>query len=139
MREEPFRHDALKSSEGLNAVTIYKLMAGTLLIVGGVALGIYVANMTIELIYGEQAPPLVTRIQELAAEKAAAEVAKQDIPEIKLAPDLMEAVLYGLTFLFLTIPIMVASMLMKAGINLMQGEANEAIAMLAAQLKRSQR
>ncbi|PQO31113.1 hypothetical protein C5Y96_12205 [Blastopirellula marina] len=139
MRDEPFRHDALKSSEGLSAVTIYKLMVGTLLIVAGVALGIYVANATLELIYGEVPPPLIARIQDIAAEKAAAEAANQNVPEIKLAPDLMQAILYALTFFFLTIPIMVASMLMGAGVKLMQGEANEAIAMLAERLKKTER
>ncbi|MBA2117518.1 hypothetical protein [Bremerella alba] len=138
MRDDPFRHDALKSSEGLSAVTIYKLMAGTLLIVLGVALGIYVANATLELIYGQEAPPLIARIQDIAEEKAAAEVANQDVPVIKLAPDLMQAILYGLTFFLLIIPISVASMLVGAGVKLMQGEANEAIAMLAERLKKSE-
>ncbi len=136
MREEPFRHEALKSSEGLSAVTIYKLLAGTLLIVLAAGLGIYVANATLELIYAEAPPPMITHIQEIAAEKAAAEAANQNVPDFKLAPDLMQAILYALTFLFLTIPVMVASMLMAAGVKLMQGEANEAIAMLAEQLKK---
>lgn len=96
------------------------------------------ANTTLELIYGEVPPPLIARIQDIAAEKAAAEVANQNVPEIKLAPDLMQAILYGLTFFLLTIPIMVASMLMQAGVKLMQGEANEAIAMLAERLKKSE-
>lgn len=139
MRDDPFRHDALKSSEGLGAVTIYKLMVGTLLILAGVALGIYVANSTLELIYGDAPPPLIARIQDIAAEKAAAEAANQNVPVIKLAPDLMQAILYALTFFFLTIPIMVASMLIGAGVKLMQGEANEAIAMLAERLKKSER
>ncbi|QDU78273.1 hypothetical protein Pan97_53580 [Bremerella volcania] len=138
MRDDQFRHDALKSSDGINAVTVYKLMAGTLLVLLAVALGIYVANATLELIYGEVPPPLIARIQDVAAEKAAAEAANQNVPEIKLAPDLMQAILYALTFFLLTIPIMVASMIMAAGIKLMQGEANEAIAMLAERLKKSQ-
>jgi len=138
MRDDQFRHDALKSSEGLNAVTIYKLLAGTLLVILGVALGIYVANTTLELIYAEVPPSMIARVQEIAAEKAAAEAANQNVPEIKLAPELMEALLYGLTFFFLLIPIMVASMLIHGGIKLMQGEANEAIAMLAERLKKSE-
>ncbi|MEW4563841.1 hypothetical protein AB1K70_15005 [Bremerella sp. JC770] len=136
MRDDQFRHDALKSSEGLNAVTIYKLLAGTLLVILGVALGIYVANATLELIYAEVPPAMIARVQEIAAEKAAAEAANQNVPEIKLAPELMEALLYGLTFFFLLIPIMVASMLVHGGIKLMQGEANEVIAMLAERLKK---
>lgn len=138
MRDDEFRHDALKSSDGLNAVTIYKLLAGTILIVMAVGLGIYVANATLEVIYGELPPPLIARIQDIAAERAAAEAANQNVPEIKLAPDLVQALLYALTFFLLTIPIMVASMLMGAGVKLMQGEANEAIAMLAERLKKSE-
>ncbi|WDI44493.1 hypothetical protein [Bremerella sp. P1] len=138
MRDDEFRHDALKSSDGLNAVTIYKLLAGTILIVMAVGLGIYVANATLEVIYGEVPPPLIARIQDIAAERAAAEAANQNVPEIKLAPDLVQALLYALTFFLLTIPIMVASMLMGAGVKLMQGEANEAIAMLAERLKKSE-
>ena len=136
MREEPFRHDALKGSDGPGAVTIYKLMGGTLLVLVAVALGIYVANSALELIYSDVPPPLISRIQGIAAEKVAAEAANQNVPDFKLAPDLMQALLYGLTFFILIIPVTVASMIMAAGIKLMQGEANEAIAMLAERLKK---
>jgi len=138
MRDDDFRHDALKSTEGPSAVTLYKLMAGTLLVLLGVALGIYVANATLGVIFGQEAPPLIARVQDLAKEKAAAEAANQNLPEIKLAPDLTQAILYALTFFLLTIPIMVASMLVGAGVKLMQGEANEAIAMLAERLKKTE-
>ena len=137
MSNDPFRHEAVRSSDGLSAVTIFKLLAGSLLVILGVALGIYVANIAIELIYSKEPAPLIEQITDMAAEKVAAEAANQNVQEIKLAPDLLKTVLLALTFFLLIIPTTVASMLLSAGVKLMQGEANEAIAMLAERLKKS--
>ena len=134
---DDFQHQALRVGSQMSAASIFKLMVGTLLLLMGVALGLYVANVAFEVIYSETPVPLIERISALAEEKIAAEAANPNVPNIKLPPELLRTVLYGLTFLMLTIPVMIASMLLATGAKLMQGEMNEAITMLAERLKKT--
>ncbi|PQO46265.1 hypothetical protein [Blastopirellula marina] len=134
--EDSFRHEALRGGDGPSAVAIFKLMLGTLLIVAGAALGVYLAEAAMRVVFGDEPPPMMQHISELTIEKAKAEVPNPNIQTLRLAPDVMQTIQYGLTFFLLLIPMIIATSLISAGVKLMRGEASEVVAMLAAKLSK---
>ena len=134
--EELFRHEALRGGDGPSAVTIFKLMLGTLLIVLGAGLGFYLAEGAMQVVFGDEPPPMMQHISKLAIEKAQAEVPNPNIQTLRLAPDVMQTIQYGLTFFLLLIPTVIATSLISAGVKLMRGEATEVVAMLAERLSK---
>lgn len=133
------RHESVRGSDGANLLDIFKLMVGTLLIVVGAGLGIYLAESVFQVVFGDEPPAMIERVAELAVEKVKAEAPNANAQQIELAPDLMQTILYGLTFFLLLLPMIVATTLISSGVKLMRGQANEVIAMLAEKLTKSDR
>lgn len=137
--DDHLRHDAVRGSDGASLLDIFKLMVGTLLIVVGAGLGIYLAESVFQVVFGDEPPAMIERVAELAVKKVKAEAPNANAQQIELAPDLMQTILYGLTFFLLLLPMIVATTLISSGVKLMRGQANEVIAMLAEKLTKSDR
>ncbi|MBI1248799.1 hypothetical protein GC197_13285 [bacterium] len=135
MRNE-YEPGAIVRSESFSSITLFKVMMGTLLILTGGGMAIYAGVSALQIIYSEP-PPLIEHVTNLAADKVDAQAPNQNVPVIQLAPPVMKTVLYFLSFLLLTLPLIAASILVGGGVKLMQGEANEVIGMLAERLKKS--
>ena len=134
MRNE-YEPGAIVSSESFSSVALFKLMVGTLLILAGMGLGIYAGISALQIIYAEP-PRLIEQVTKSVVDEVVKEGPNPNAQVIQLAPPLMKTVLYFLSFLLLTIPLIVASILVGGGVNLMRSESNEVIKLLAERLKK---
>lgn len=131
-------HESLHiDQQGSNLFSIYKAFAGTVLIVIGVVLGLYVAIAAFNIIDGDDPPGIVNRFAVPAAENTVEKAKEQTGPQFDLSPDLKRIAVYVLAFLILILPATVATTLISTGAKLLRGEATEALNLLAERLKRS--
>jgi len=127
-------HEALESSgDGSQTLAFYRAFAGTILTGLGVVLGGYVAMVAFDLINGEAPPKILDQAQgaivDVAEEKV--EENKDDLPELKLSPEIMRFLYFAMTFVILILPTAVATSMISNGTRLMYFEAGEAINILA--------
>lgn len=128
-------HESLNSDQqGSNLFSIYKTFAGTVLIVIGVVLGLYVAIAAFNMIDGDDPPGIVNRFAEPAAEDVVEKAEEQTGQQFDLSSDLKCIAVYVLAFLILILPATIATTLISTGAKLLRGEATEALNLLAERL-----
>ena len=121
MHHEP--NPATESSVGI--LSLYKALAGTLLLTIGVILGIYVAVTAFGLIQGQDPPGLVQQFAAQAGPLPIAVPAGDGQPTFQIPPEVMRACIYLLTCLLLSLPTLLASAFVNAGARLMHGDTAE--------------
>lgn len=137
MHDYPTTHESIRPDQiGSNPLAVYRALAGTVLVMTGVILGIYVAMTVFGLIAGDDPPGIVRQFSESLDEKVAEEVAANGGQSLDLSSDVKRLVLYGVTFLLLVLPCGIAKTLITSGTNLMSGEAAAAFKQIVEQLKK---
>ena len=126
-------HEATESNESnRRLLPLYQTAAGTVLLVIGVILGIYVSVTAFGLIRGQQPPGLVRQFTAQAAAQSA--TLPDGATTLQLPPGTMQACIYLLTFLLLGLPTLIAAACLRAGARLMHGDTAEALQKLAERL-----
>ena len=136
MTDYPTTPESLRPDQiGINPLAAYRALAGTILIVTGVVLGVYVAMTVFGLIKGDEPPGIVRQFADSLDEEIAEEVAANGVQPLDLSSDVKRIVLYGIAFLLLVLPFGIAKTLITSGASLMSGEAAAALKQIAKQLK----
>ena len=137
MPDYPTTQESIRPDQiGINPLTAYRVLAGTILIVTGVVLGLYVAMTVFGLIKGDEPPGIVRQFAESLDEKVAEEVAAHGVQSLDLSSDVKRIVLYGVAFLLLLLPCGIAQTLIKSGTSLMCGEWAAAFKQIVERLKK---
>lgn len=137
MPDYPTTHESIRPDQiGSNPLAAYRALAGTILIVTGVVLGLYVAMTVFGLIKGDEPPGIARQFAQSLDEKVAEEVAANGVQPMDLSSDVKRIVLYGVAFLLLVLPFGTAKTLSTSGTNLMNGDAAATLKQIAEQLKK---
>ncbi|MBP85984.1 MAG: hypothetical protein CMJ64_04575 [Planctomycetaceae bacterium] len=138
MPDYPTTQESIRPDQiGINPLTAYRVLAGTILIVTGVVLGLYVAMTVFGLIKGDEPPGIVRQFADSLDEKVAEEVAANGVQPLDLSSDVKRLVLYVVAFLLLVLPFGIAKTLITSGTSLMSGEAAAVLKQIAEQLKKN--
>ena len=137
MPDYPTEHESIRPDQiGTNPLAAYRALAGTILVVTGVVLGLYVAMTVFGLIKGDEPPGIVRQFADSLDEEVAEEVAANGAQPLDLSSDVKRIALYGLALLLLALPFGIAKTLITSGTSLMSGEAAAALKQIAKQLKK---
>ena len=128
----------------VNFAATFRMMAGILLLVVGILLGLYLANTALGLIFAKEPPAIVTRVTqplmnhtENAVNIVANEVANnanRAAQPVELSLGIKQLVVYFIVFLLMVIPASIATNLIRGGVKLMRSEESEALEKIAERL-----
>jgi len=138
MSEYGMPHESQSEIQQPNQLlTMYKAFVGTVLVAIGLILGLYVAITVFKIINGSVPPGIITQFAEPAADQLIENAQENLRQAFDLSPDVKRVILYSLTFLFLVLPVAIATSLISAGAKLMHSDAAEALKIIAEKLKKT--
>lgn len=110
--------------DGPSLLVLFRTGLGTLLILGGLGIGLYLAKFAIDLIGGAEPPRLVAQ---LTSDPVQGQVElpppNQGKAQFELSASSMKSVAYGLTFMLLLIPAGISRALLSAGAGMLDFES----------------
>ena len=131
-------HESQRGDESpFQMLKVLKTFVGTGMIVIGLIVALYVAISVFQIIKGDDPPAIINRFAEPATEEMVANAEASALQAFDLSPDVKQIVLYAMTFLFMVLPVAIATSLISAGAKLMHGDSVEALTQLAEKLKKS--
>ncbi|QDT10903.1 hypothetical protein [Planctomycetes bacterium K23_9] len=131
-------HTALEPPEsGPDFVAGFRLIGGSVLVLIGVVLALYIVTVVMGLIAADRPLELIDKIVVPAAERAIehAEAKGDNAKNIHdVSDDLKRMIVLGIIAFLMLIPTIIATNLIHSGVNLMQGDAAKSLKQIAAKI-----
>ncbi len=137
VRPDPLDKGSAADTAGM--LSFFRCAVAAGLVLTGVFLGLYIAFTALGLVNGKEPPALVKNLVQDAVQGAVKQVENENKLDFEVSSNVLAAVGWLLTFLFLLIPTTVAGGLIRGGAGLLQPESTQVLQQIVDRLRRAQK
>lgn len=135
VRPDPLDKGSVADAAGM--LSFFRCAVAAGLILTGVFLGLYIAFMALGLVNGKEPPALVKNLVQEAVKGVVEQVENEKKLDFEVSSNVLAAVGWLLTFLYLLIPTTVAGGMVRAGAGLLQPESTQVLQQIVDRLRNS--